>query len=68
MILFLHSMSREKEQAGANKFFVDREVFPQTLDVLRGRASHLKVELVTGDYRTHQFTTRILRSPRAVSE
>ncbi|MFO0361329.1 MAG: aminomethyl-transferring glycine dehydrogenase, partial [Flavobacteriales bacterium] len=41
---------------GANKFFVDREVFPQTLDVLRGRASHLKVELVIGDYKTHSFT------------
>ncbi|MFN9800675.1 MAG: glycine dehydrogenase (aminomethyl-transferring), partial [Bacteroidota bacterium] len=52
MILFLHSMSKEKDQKGANKFFVDREVFPQTLDVLRGRASHLKVELVIGDYKT----------------
>ena len=49
MILFLHSMSKEKEQAGAMKFFVDREVFPQTIDVLKGRASHLGVELVIGD-------------------
>ncbi|MEN9348457.1 MAG: hypothetical protein RLZZ77_1968 [Bacteroidota bacterium] len=56
MILFLHSMSREKEQAGANKFFVDQHVFPQTLDVLKGRADHLKVELVIGNYQTHQFT------------
>jgi len=56
MILFLHSMSKEKEQKGANKFFVDNDVFPQTLDVLRGRASHLKVDLVSGDYRTHVFT------------
>ena len=56
MILFLHSMSKEKDQKGANKFFVDREVFPQTLGVLRGRASHLKVDLVIGDYKTHTFT------------
>ncbi|MFN9801720.1 MAG: glycine dehydrogenase (aminomethyl-transferring), partial [Bacteroidota bacterium] len=49
-------MSKEKDQKGANKFFVDREVFPQTLDVLRGRASHLKVDLVIGDYKTHTFT------------
>ncbi len=55
MILFMHSMSKEKEQAGANKFFVDKEIFPQTLDVLTGRAKHLKIELVTGDYQTHQF-------------
>lgn len=55
MILFLHSMSREKEQAGANKFFVDQNVFPQTLDVLTGRAFHLKVELVIGDFKTAQL-------------
>lgn len=51
MILLLHSRSREKEQAGARKFFVDSAVFPQTLDVLRGRAFHLNVELVVGDFK-----------------
>jgi glycine dehydrogenase len=55
MILFMHSLSKEKEQAGANKFFVDSEVYPQTLDVLTGRANHLKIELIVGDYRTHEF-------------
>lgn len=30
MILFFHSLSKEKELAGANRFFVDHEVFPQT--------------------------------------
>ncbi|MCC6599798.1 MAG: aminomethyl-transferring glycine dehydrogenase [Crocinitomicaceae bacterium] len=56
MILFRHSMTKEKEQSGANKFFVDREVFPQTIDVLKGRASRLKVELVVGNYSDHIFT------------
>lgn len=55
MIMFLHSMSKEKDQAGANKFFVDQEVFPQTIDVLKGRASHLKVELVIGDFSSHNL-------------
>ena len=55
MILFMHSISKEKDQAGANKFFVDKEVFPQTLDILKGRAKHLKIELVIGDYATHAF-------------
>ncbi|MDZ4750263.1 MAG: aminomethyl-transferring glycine dehydrogenase [Flavobacteriales bacterium] len=55
MILLLHSMSKEKEQSGANKFFVDEKIFPQTLDVLRGRASHLKVELVVGDFSSVSF-------------
>lgn len=55
MIMFLHSISKEKEQAGANKFFADKEVFPQTLDLLKGRAKHLKIEVVVGDYATHTF-------------
>lgn len=55
MILFMHSISKEKEQAGANKFFADKEIFPQTLDILKGRARHLKIELVIGDYNTHEF-------------
>jgi glycine dehydrogenase len=55
MILFMHSISKEKDQAGANKFFADKEVFPQTLDILKGRARHLKIELVIGDYNTHEF-------------
>ena len=57
MILFFHSRTREKEQAGANKYFVDSETFPQTLDVLKGRAKHLKIELVVGDFKTHTFTS-----------
>ncbi|MFN0031014.1 MAG: glycine dehydrogenase (aminomethyl-transferring), partial [Flavobacteriales bacterium] len=55
MIMFMHSISKEKEQAGANKFFADKEVFPQTLDILKGRAKHLKIEVVVGDYSTHTF-------------
>ena len=57
MILFFHSRSRAKEQAGANKYFVDAKTFPQTIDVLKGRAFHLGIELVIGDYKTHVFTS-----------
>ena len=56
MILFFHSRSRAKEQAGANKYFVDAKTYPQTIDVLKGRAFHLGIELVIGDYKTHVFT------------
>lgn len=56
MILFFHSRPRAKEQAGANKYFVDAKTYPQTIDVLKGRAFHLGIELVIGDYKTHAFT------------
>lgn len=50
MIMFFHSRTKEKENAGGNKFFVDAEVYPQTLSVLKGRAERLGIELVMGDY------------------
>lgn len=48
MIMFNHSMPKDKELINANKYFVDQHVFPQTLDVLKGRAKHLKIEIVVG--------------------
>ncbi len=55
MILFYHGRTREQEQRGAKKFFVDKNIFPQTLDLLEGRAKYLKIEVVEGDYKTHEF-------------
>ena len=56
MIMFFHSRSREKESNQANLFFVDAEIYPQTMSVLRGRARHLGIELVVGKYNEHTFT------------
>lgn len=39
----------------ANKFFVDNNVFPQTLDVLITRAEPMGIELVVGDYKTQEL-------------
>lgn len=69
MILFFHSRSREKEQSGANKFFVDNNTFPQTIDVLKGRAKHLKIELVFGDFQgaalSNDFFGALVQYPNA---
>ncbi|MBS3916029.1 MAG: aminomethyl-transferring glycine dehydrogenase [Bacteroidetes bacterium] len=40
------------------KFFVDQEIFPQTLDVLITRAEPIGVELVVGDYKTFEPNTQ----------
>lgn len=56
MHLFFGGRSREKVQANANKMFVDRGVFAQTLDVLLTRAEPIGVEIVTGDFRSFDFT------------
>ena len=38
------------------QFFVDDRVHPQTLAVVKTRASGLGVEIVTGDYKSFEFT------------
>ncbi len=48
MIMFFNTRSKEKE--GAKKFFVSKECFPQTIDVLKTRSAPLKIELVTGSH------------------
>jgi glycine dehydrogenase len=52
MIMFFNSRSRKDVKAGKNKFFVSEFAFPQTIDVVKGRASNLKIELVIGDPNT----------------
>jgi glycine dehydrogenase len=46
MIMFYNSRSRADIKAGKNKFFVASNAFPQTIDVIEGRAKNLGIELV----------------------
>ncbi len=50
MIMMFNARSRTAVKAGANKFFVDDDIFPQTLDVLKTRSNPLGIELVFGKY------------------
>jgi glycine dehydrogenase len=49
MIMFLNSRSRQQTKDNVNKFFVSEFAFPQTIDVVKGRAANLGIELVFGD-------------------
>ena len=55
MIMMFNARSRASVKAGANKFFVDDDVFPQTLDVIKTRSKPLGIELVTGKYTAASF-------------
>ncbi|WP_045689331.1 MULTISPECIES: aminomethyl-transferring glycine dehydrogenase [Hymenobacter] len=48
-----HSLSKKKQ---ATRYFVSEQVLPQTIDVLRTRATPLGIELVVGDHRTVDLT------------
>ena len=41
--------SRKASKKNAHKFFIDQNVFPQTIDVLKTRSTPIGVELVIGD-------------------
>lgn len=49
MIMLFNARSKEFVSGGFNKFFVDDNMFPQTLEVVRTRAYALGIELLTGD-------------------
>ncbi|MDB5250486.1 MAG: glycine dehydrogenase [Segetibacter sp.] len=48
----LFNNKNKGEKITAPKFFVDQNIFAQTKDVLLTRATPIKVELVTGDFKT----------------
>jgi glycine dehydrogenase len=55
MIMMFNARSRNAVKAGANKFFVDEDLFLQTLDVLTTRSGPLDIELVKGKYNEAVF-------------
>jgi len=55
MIMFFNSRSRNDIKEGKNKFFVSEFAFPQTIDVIKGRAANLGIELVIADPETVTF-------------
>lgn len=50
---------KEMKKAGANKLFIDNQVFSQTKDVIITRSAPFGIELVYGDYATFEFTPDI---------
>ncbi|HCY76453.1 MAG TPA: glycine dehydrogenase (aminomethyl-transferring) [Ignavibacteriales bacterium] len=54
MIMFFNN--RKKDKSNSKKFFVSKEVFPQTIDVLKARSKPLGIELNIGDHKTVEFS------------
>jgi glycine dehydrogenase len=55
MIMFFNQKNRDHQHVTVPKFFADRTIFKQTLDVLATRAEPLGIELVIGHYREAQI-------------
>ena len=52
MLMFYNNRNRKQKKAGVKRFFVDLDIFPQTLAVLQTRSEALDIEIVKGDFRT----------------
>lgn len=59
MIMMFNARSRAAVKAGANKFFVDEDVFLQTLDVIKTRSKPLGIELIIGKYNEAVFNEMV---------
>lgn len=59
MTMMMALRSREQQKAGLCTLFVDQNIFPQTLDVIKTRALPQGVKLIIGDYKTFDFSTPI---------
>ncbi len=57
-MFYAEKNKRAKAGEEADEFFVDQQVFSQTLDVLKTRALPQGIRLVTGDWRTYEFSEK----------
>ncbi len=72
MLMFFNGRSRADVKAGKTKFLIDENALPQTIDVVRGRAKNLGIELVISDTENHavdeSYFGAILQYPDANGE
>ncbi len=55
MSMLFNLRSPQKKKSNANKFFVDKNIFPQTLAVLQTRSEPFGIELIIGDWQNFDF-------------
>ncbi len=55
MLMMFGSRSRAAVKAGANRFFIDEDIFLQTLDVIETRSAPMGIELVKGKFAEASF-------------
>lgn len=58
MAMFFSQKNKRNRGDVCNEFFVDKNVFDQTLDVLYTRAKPLNINIVVGDWSTYEFNEK----------
>ena len=62
MIMLYNTRSKAQKKNNSMQFFVSENVLPQTIDILKTRATPLEIDLVIGNYLTIQFTENFFGS------
>ena len=60
--MMMHTRSREKERAGANVVLIDKNIWPQTLDVLQTRATPLNIVMKISAVEDFNFSDEVIGS------
>ena len=72
MLMMYALRSREAVKQGRCQLFVDKQIFPQTLDVLLTRSEPFGIELIIDDYNEYEFSGKefgaIVQFPAATGE
>lgn len=72
MIMMFNLRSRDAVKEGIHRFFIDSNVFPQNIEVIKTRALPLGIEIIIGDYKkidlSDKFFGVIVQFPAADGE
>ena len=55
MAMFQGARNKKRKKNPATKFFIDNHVFDQTVDIMITRAEPIGIEIVRGDYQSHEI-------------
>ena len=53
-MFFMKLETKQKTKHKAHKIFIDKQTFPQTIDVVLGRALPLGIEVIIDDYKNFE--------------
>ncbi|MCF6364787.1 MAG: aminomethyl-transferring glycine dehydrogenase [Bacteroidales bacterium] len=59
MIMMANSRNRKAVKEGTNVLFVDENIFPQTLEVILGKAEPLDIKIETGSFKSCELHDKI---------
>ena len=59
MSMFHAARTREQKKANADYFFVSKDCLPQTIDLLKTRATPIGVKLIIGDAQSFEFNEQV---------